>query len=156
MTDIIERQRARVYAQKAQKIAKRFYIQKSRHFSKIKTISVTFYIQKAIHLTLKDFHEIFEVGIYIQKSWHFAFRDVLIYKNSGTFVWRDFSLIFWNLRRGGTFIYKKNHVLCVTFLYWKTMHFALGWQYALHFNIQKTIHFSLRLYLYNLLCGHDT
>ena len=33
MTAIIERQRARLYIQKA-KIAKRFYIQKARHFSK--------------------------------------------------------------------------------------------------------------------------
>ena len=49
MTAIIERQRARLYTQEAKKIAKRFYI------------------QKAIHLTLWDFHEIFEVGIYIQK-----------------------------------------------------------------------------------------
>ena len=50
MTAIIERQRARLYTQKAKKIAKRFYI------------------QKAIHLTLWDFHEIFEVCIYIQKA----------------------------------------------------------------------------------------
>ena len=34
MTAIIERQRARLYTQKAKKIAKRFYIQKARHFSK--------------------------------------------------------------------------------------------------------------------------
>ena len=34
MTAIIERQRARLYTQKAEKIAKRFYIQKARHFSK--------------------------------------------------------------------------------------------------------------------------
>ena len=68
MTAIIERQRARLYTQKSKKNAKRFYIQKARHFSKSKTISVTFYIQKAIHLTLRDFNENFEVGIYIQKS----------------------------------------------------------------------------------------
>ena len=68
MTAIIESQCARLYTQKAKKIAKRFYIQKAVHFSKSKTISVTFFIQKAIHLTLRDFHEIFEVGIYIQKA----------------------------------------------------------------------------------------
>ena len=50
MTAIIERQRARLYTKKAKTIAKRFYI------------------QKAIQLTLQDFHEIFEVGIYIQKA----------------------------------------------------------------------------------------
>ena len=57
---------AHVYIQKAKKIAKRFYI------------------QKAIHLTLWDFHEIFEVGIYIQKAWHFALHDVFIYKKLNT------------------------------------------------------------------------
>ena len=50
MTAIVERQRLRLYTQKAKKIAKRFYI------------------QKVIHLTLRDFHEIFEVGIYIRKA----------------------------------------------------------------------------------------
>ena len=34
MTAINERQRARVYTQKAKKIAKHFYIQKAGHFSK--------------------------------------------------------------------------------------------------------------------------
>ena len=34
MTAIIDRQRARLYTQKAKKIAKRFYIQKVEHFSK--------------------------------------------------------------------------------------------------------------------------
>ena len=34
MTAIIERQRARLYTQKAKKIAKRFYIQKAKYFSK--------------------------------------------------------------------------------------------------------------------------
>ena len=34
MTAIIERLRARLYTQKEKKIAKRFYIQKARHFSK--------------------------------------------------------------------------------------------------------------------------
>ena len=28
--------------------------------------------------------------------------------------------------------------------------------YALHFNIQKTVHFSLRLYIYNLSYNPDT
>ena len=117
---------------------------------------------------------------YIQKSWHFALRDVFIYKKldtwqkvrqfvirfyiekSGTFALRDFSLNFWNLRRGGGIYWIKNDLLCVIFLYRKTMHFALrcfiqrAWHYALHFNIQKTIHFSFRLYVYNLRCSPDT
>ena len=64
-------------------------------------------------------------------------------------------------RRGGGIYCLKNNVLCVKFLYWKTMHFALrcyikrAWHYALHFNIKK-IHFSLHLYTYNLSCSTDT
>ena len=49
-------------------IAKRFYIQKPDTFQKARQFPLRFYIQKAIHLTLRDFHEIFEVGIYIQKA----------------------------------------------------------------------------------------
>ena len=45
MTSIIERQRARFYIQKA-KIAKKYYIQKGRHFAKNKTISVMFLYTK--------------------------------------------------------------------------------------------------------------
>ena len=89
-------------------------------------------------MTLRDFHEIFEVGIYIQKKWHFALRDVFIYKKldssqkagqfairlyiqkSGTFTLRDFPLNFWNLRRGEGNLFIK-----------KTMYFA--W----HFYIEK-------------------
>ena len=99
-------------------------------------------MQKAIHLTLWDFHEIFEVGMYIQKAWHFALRDIFIYKKlgtsqkarqfairfyiqkSGSFALRNFSLNFWNLRRGGGILLKK------------IMYFAL------HFYIEKQ--FTLR------------
>ena len=54
-----------LYLQK-EKIAKRFYMQKARHFPKSKTISDTFCIyrtQDTVHYKL--FHEYFEVGIYI-------------------------------------------------------------------------------------------
>ena len=61
-------------------------------------------MQKAIHLTLRDFHEIFEVGIYIQKSWHFALREVFIYKQLDTLQKaRQFAIRF----------YIKNPALCV-------------------------------------------
>ena len=53
---------------KSKKIAKLFYVQKARQFSKKKTIAICFCIQKAIHLTLQDFYESFVVGIYIQKA----------------------------------------------------------------------------------------
>ena len=97
------------YTKRRKKLQNVFIYKKPDTFQKI---------QKFIHLTLRDFHETFEVGIYIQKAWHFALRDVLICKKldtlqkarqfairfdmqkSGTFLLRDFSLIFWNLRRG--------------------------------------------------------
>ena len=69
MTAIIERQRAHLYKQKAKKVAKRFYIYKKPDtFQKVKQFPLHFYIYKAINLMLRDFHEIFEVGIYIQKA----------------------------------------------------------------------------------------
>ena len=37
-------------------------------FQKARQFPLRFYIQKAIHLTLRDFHEIFEVGNYIEKA----------------------------------------------------------------------------------------
>ena len=49
---------------KSKKNAKRFYIQKPDTFQKARQFPLRFYIQKAINLTLQDFHEIFEVGIY--------------------------------------------------------------------------------------------
>ena len=73
---------------------------------------------------------------YIQKFRHFALRN--------------FSLNFWNWRRGGGhsymqkqctlyhIVYAKNNALCVTFLYTK------AWYFALHFYLQKTMHFVLR------------
>ena len=68
MTAIIERQRARLYTQKAKKIPNVFIYKKPYTFQKARQFPIRFYIQKAIHLTLRDFHEIFEVGIYIQKA----------------------------------------------------------------------------------------
>ena len=68
MTSIIERQRARLYTQKAKKLRSVFIYKKPGTFQKARQFPLRFYIQKAIHLTLRDFHEIFEVGIYIQKA----------------------------------------------------------------------------------------
>ena len=65
MTAIIERQRARLYTQKAKKLLNIFIYKKLDTFQKARQFPLRFYIQKAIHLTLRDFHEIFEVGIYI-------------------------------------------------------------------------------------------
>ena len=68
MTAIIERQRARLYTQKGKKLANIVIYKKQDTFQKARKFPLRFYIQKAIHLTLRDFHEIFEVGIYIQKA----------------------------------------------------------------------------------------
>ena len=47
---------------------KRYIYKNPDTIQKAKQFPFHFYIQKAIHLTLQDFHEIFEVGIYIQKA----------------------------------------------------------------------------------------
>ena len=68
MTAIIKRQRACLYTQKAKKLRNDFIYKKPDTFQKARQFPLRFYIQKAIHLTLRGFHEIFEVGIYIQKA----------------------------------------------------------------------------------------
>ena len=68
MTAIIERYRARFYTQKVKKMRNVFIYKKPKTFQKARQFLLRFYIQKAIHLTLWDFHEIFEPGIYIQKA----------------------------------------------------------------------------------------
>ena len=116
-------------------------------YTKSMTFCVTwrFYIQKARHFAKSK--TICNTFLYT-KIWHFAFRDL--------------SLDFWNLQRGGRFIYWKTMHFAWYFYIKKTMHFALrfyiqrAWHYALHFNIQKTMYFLLRLYIYNLSCSPDT
>ena len=68
MTAIIERQHTRINTQKAKKLRNVFIYKKPDIFQKARQFPLRFYIQKAIHLTLRDFHEIFEVGIYIKKA----------------------------------------------------------------------------------------
>ena len=134
---------------KSKKLRNVLIFKKPDIFQKAIQFPLRFYIQKAIHSTLRNFREFFVDGIYIQKAWHFALRDVFICKKidtsqkarqfairfyiqkSGTFKLRDFSLNFWNLRRGVfiekiqsfcvTFLYWKNNALCVTLLYTKSL-----------------------------------
>ena len=68
MTAMIERQRACLYKQKAKELRNVFIYKKPDTFQKTRQFTLRLYIQKAIHLTLRDFHEIFEVGIFIQKA----------------------------------------------------------------------------------------
>ena len=168
MTAISKRQRARLYTQKAKK-TKRFYIQKARHFSKSKTISVTF-----LHTKSQTFMKVLKLAfifknhdtlryvtfIYTKRYTLSKKQDnlwyVFIYKNPALLFCAIFHWIFEICGGGGTFIYKKNNVLCVIFLYWKTMHFALrcyiqrAWHYALHFNIKKkkTLFFMFKYIIY--------
>ena len=120
---------------KQNKLLNVFIYKKSDTFQKARQFPLRFYIKKEIHLTLWDFHENFEVGIYIQKAWHFVLRDVFIYKKFdtsqkarqfairfyiqkfGTFALHDFSLNFWNLRRGwDIYVLKKQCTLCEIFI----------------------------------------
>ena len=48
---------------KSKKIAKSFYSKKPDTFQKARQFPLRLYTKKGIHLTLRDFHEIFEVGI---------------------------------------------------------------------------------------------
>ena len=45
-----------------------FIYKKPDTFQKGRQFPLRFCIQQAIHLTLQDFHEFFEVGIYIEKA----------------------------------------------------------------------------------------
>ena len=137
MTTMIKIQRARLYTQKAKELRNFFIYKKPDTFQKARQFPSRFYIQKAIHFTLRDFSWNFwswhlytksmtlcvTWRFYIKKARYFAKSktvcDTFYIQKSGTFALRDFSLNFWNLRRGGAFIYQKNNVLCVTFLYCK-------------------------------------
>ena len=68
MTSIIERKRTRLYTQKSKKLRNVFICKKPDTFQKARQFPLRFYIQKAIHLTLRDYHENFEVCIHIQKA----------------------------------------------------------------------------------------
>ena len=95
--------------------------------------------------------------IYIQKSGHFAKIKTIcltfLYTKSGHFPSRNFSLNFWNYRRGGEGGYIKKNSICVTFLYAKnsalcvTCYIKKAWHLALHFYTQKTMYFVLRFYI---------
>ena len=52
---------------KREKIAKCFYIKSQTLCKKQDNFCCDFYIQKAIYFTLRDFHEILEIGTCIQK-----------------------------------------------------------------------------------------
>ena len=63
MTAVIERQRTRSYIHKKPKNLPNVLYKKPDTFQKARQFPLSFFIQKAIHLTLRDFHEIIELGI---------------------------------------------------------------------------------------------
>ena len=140
MTAIIERQRARLYTQKAKKNGKHLYTKKHTLIKKLDNFRYVFIYKKPYTWRYGIFMKFFKLAFiykkddtvlcvtwrfYIQKARHFAkskiICDTFLYTKIWHFALRDFSLDSWNLRRGGAFIYWKNHALCVTFLYWKNM-----------------------------------
>ena len=68
MTAIIKSQHARLFTQKVIIITERFIYKNPDTFQKAGDFRYVFCIQKSIHLTLRDFHENFELGIYIKNA----------------------------------------------------------------------------------------
>ena len=119
MTAIVERQRARLYTQKAKKLRNVFIYKKSytwRYGIFMKFLKLAFIFKK--HDTLRYVTFLYTKKLDTsQKARQFAIRFYI--QKSGSFALRDFSLNFWNLRRGGDIYWLKKNVLCVTLLYWK-------------------------------------
>ena len=68
MTAIIERQRARLYTQKAKMLRNIFIYKNPDTFQKARQFLLRFIYKKPYTLRYGISHEIFEVGIYIQKA----------------------------------------------------------------------------------------
>ena len=129
--DCHHRKTTRTYTQRAKKNRNVFIYKKPDIFQKSRQFLLRFYIQKAIHLTLRDFHEIFEVGIYIKKAWHFALHEVFIYKKQDTS--------------------KKSKTICDTFFIYKNpallRHAIFHWIFEIcggggHLFIKKTMYYQ--------------
>ena len=67
-TAIIERQRARLYTQKAKKLRNVFIFKKPHTFQKARQFPLCFIFKKQYTLRYGIFHKILEVGIYIQTA----------------------------------------------------------------------------------------
>ena len=131
MTAIVERQRARFYIQKKQKIAKRLK-------KKLDNSRCVFISKKPYTFRYRIFHEIFEVGIYkeksiklwvtwrfyIQKARHFAKTKIIcntfLYTKIRHFAFRNFRWIF-EICGGGWHLFIKIQCTCVTLLYTKCL-----------------------------------
>ena len=74
MSAIVERQSARFYEQKKQKIAQRLK-------KKLDNFRFVFVYKKVYTLRYRIFHEIFEVGIYILKASHSGYLTFLYTKS---------------------------------------------------------------------------
>ena len=124
MTTISKRQRAHLYIFKRRKNCQIFYITKSWHLAKSKTVSVNVFIYKKDHTFIFSiFDANFQFGIYIQKLWHFVLCDlfytesmtlrkkqdnlryVFIYKNQDNLRYAIFVEFLKLLEGGGAFLY---------------------------------------------------
>ena len=105
---------------KSKKLRNVFIYTKQDTFQRARQFPLRFYIQKAIHLTLRNFHEIFEVG-YMQKARHFAkiytICDTFLYTKTRHFHVTRFFIEFLKFAEGGDIYLLKNNLLCVTFLF---------------------------------------
>ena len=169
-----KRKRTYTVIQIKNKIIRNVYVyrEKLRHFTKGKTIYVKFFFTKiqTLYITrffmnvwnwylyiykkrdtlryvmflyfksliLRKMQDNLRYVFYIQKAWHFALQ---------MFSWN-----FWNWRRGGGFVWKKNNALCVKFVYAKKIHFPLRFYieksryFESNFYIQKKMHLALRFH----------
>ena len=147
----------------------RVFIYKKQHtFQKARQFPLHFCIKKAIHFTLRDFSWNFW-------SWHLKTKSMTLWVTWRFYINKNLDISQKRRQFAIRFYIQKSSTLRYAIFYWifeicrgeghlfikKTMHLRYvdiqrAWHYALHFNIQKTMHFSLRLYIYNLSCSTDT
>ena len=152
-----KRMRTFLYIPKAKILWSVFIIQKSRHFAKSKTISITCLFTKC--RTLYD----------TRFSWNFWISRLFTRSMTLCVTWRFYILKTLHFEKIKTifhiFLYTKIRTFCVTrffiefmklaegrgnFYIQKIMHFPLSfyiqnaWHFTLHFYMLKTINFALR------------
>ena len=111
---------------KSKKNSKRFIYKKQDTFQKARQFPLRFYIQKSRLLTLRDFHEIFEIAIYIYKK-HDTLRYVtFLYTKSQTLRKKQDNLRY-------VFIYKIRH-FCATRFFIEFLKFAEGGGHFIYLN----------------------
>ena len=177
MTDISKKQRARIYIYKAKKMPNVLIYTKSRTLRKNKdNYHYVFIFKKPETLRYKFFINILILAFIYKKNDTLRYvkflytiiqtlhkkqdnlRYVFIYKNPDILRYA-ISLNFLNWRRGRVFLYAKKKHFALHFYIQKTIHFALRYifkkpdtlRYILY---AKTMRFALRLYIYDVSHTH--